>query len=82
MCEECVGKAVEGFGLEDMETCVTEGLRLVNNRGWSKNMFLGLAQWVSDVLPFVLLGDLTFYCPIESVSFWISWLSHAYIHTV
>lgn len=51
MSEECVDKAAEVFGLEEVvkpEGCVTESLRLVGSHGWSRNMFIGLIQRVSS----------------------------------
>lgn len=54
MSEECVDKAVEVFGLRDKARtggCVTDTLRLVGSHGWSRNMFIGLIQRVSDPVP-------------------------------
>ncbi|KAI0667678.1 DAO-domain-containing protein [Trametes maxima] len=46
MAEETVDKAIEVFGLQNRvkSGCVTEQLRLIGSDGWSRNMFIGLAQ--------------------------------------
>lgn len=52
MAEETVDRAVKEFGLEKKAgPCVTERLRLIGSEGWSRNMFIGLIQRVSCVLP-------------------------------
>lgn len=50
MAEETVDKAVEVFGLNPKNGCITESLRLIGSEGWSRNMYVGLVQRVSCVL--------------------------------
>ncbi|KAI0769123.1 DAO-domain-containing protein [Trametes elegans] len=44
MAEETVDKAIEVFNLQPKRGCVTEELRLIGSDGWSRNMYIGLAQ--------------------------------------
>lgn len=52
MAKDAVDKAVEVFGLQDKVNgpCNTEDLRLVGSDGWSRNMFIGLIQRVSELV--------------------------------
>lgn len=50
MAEETIDKAVEVFGLQSRvkSGCVSDRIRLVGSDGWSRNMFIGLVQTVSN----------------------------------
>lgn len=50
MAQETVDEAIKVFGLQDRvrSGCVTEKVRLIGSEGWSRNMFIGLVQRVSD----------------------------------
>lgn len=50
MAMETVDEAIKVFGLAPKNECVTEKVKLVGSDAWSRNMFIGLVQRVSEVI--------------------------------